>query len=130
MPLHNHLLVNGWTLNPPTDEQVVIDWMRNLVESIDMKVIQGPYASYVTAEGNRGLTAVVMIETSHIAMHVWDEEDPAFVQFDLYTCSTLPVDRVLKNLEDTFGLHNYQSMVLERSKGFKVIDRDNWNVVA
>jgi S-adenosylmethionine/arginine decarboxylase-like enzyme len=95
-----------------------------------MKVIQGPFASYVSKEGNRGLTAIVMIETSHIAMHVWDEEDPAFVQFDLYTCSTLPVDRVLKNLEDTFGLHNYQSMVLERSKGFKVIDRDNWNVVA
>ncbi len=83
MPLHNHLLVNGWTLNPPTDETLVINWMRELVESIDMKVIQGPYASYVTAEGNRGLTAVVMIETSHIAMHVWDETDPGFIQFDL-----------------------------------------------
>jgi S-adenosylmethionine/arginine decarboxylase-like enzyme len=103
--------------------------MKNLVESIDMKIIQGPFASYVTKEGNRGLTAIVMIETSHIAMHVWDEEDPAFVQFDLYTCSTLPVERVLKDLEDTFGLHNYQSMVLERSNGFKVVERENWNMV-
>jgi S-adenosylmethionine/arginine decarboxylase-like enzyme len=129
MALHNHLLVNGYSLIPPTDENKTIEWMKNLVESIDMKVIQGPFASYVNKEGNRGLTAVVMIETSHIAMHVWDEEDPAFVQFDLYTCSTLPVDKVLKNLEDTFGLHNYQSMVLERSKGFKVIEKENWNVV-
>lgn len=129
MALHNHLLVNGYALIPPTDEGKTIDWMKNLVESIDMKIIQGPFASYVTKEGNRGLTAIVMIETSHIAMHVWDEEDPAFVQFDLYTCSTLPVEKVLKDLEDTFGLHNYQSMVLERSQGFKVIERENWNVV-
>ena len=129
MALHNHLLVNGYALIPPTDEDKTINWMKDLVESIDMKIIQGPFASYVTKEGNRGLTAIVMIETSHIAMHVWDEEDPAFVQFDLYTCSTLPVEGVLKNLEDTFGLHNYQSMVLERSSGFKVIGRDNWSVV-
>ena len=129
MALHNHLLVNGYALIPPTDEGKTIDWMKNLVESIDMEIIQGPFASYVTKEGNRGLTAIVMIETSHIAMHVWDEEDPAFVQFDLYTCSTLPVERVLKDLEDTFGLHNYQSMVLERSQGFKVIERENWSMV-
>lgn len=129
MALHNHLLVNGYALIPPTNEGKTIEWMKNLVQSIDMKIIQGPFASYVTKEGNRGLTAIVMIETSHIAMHVWDEEDPAFVQFDLYTCSTLPVEKVLKDLEDTFGLHNYQSMVLERSQGFKVIERENWNVV-
>jgi S-adenosylmethionine/arginine decarboxylase-like enzyme len=129
MALHNHLLVNGYSLIPPTDEGKTIEWMKNLVESIDMKIIQGPFASYVTKEGNRGLTAIVMIETSHIAMHVWDEEDPAFVQFDLYTCSTLPVEKVLKDLEDTFGLHNYQSMVLERSSGFKVIERENWSMV-
>ncbi len=122
MPLHNHLLVNGWTLNPPTDEQVVIDWMRNLVESIDMKVIQGPYASYVTAEGNRGLTAVVMIETSHIAMHIWDEDKPSKVQFDLYTCGELPVKQVLNNLETNLSLFDYTYVVLERTDGFTIED--------
>ena len=129
MALHNHLLVNGYAMLAPTSEEQTIDWMAKLVQDIDMKVIQGPFASYVTKEGNRGLTAVVMIETSHIAMHVWDETDPAFIQFDLYTCSTLPVQKVLKNLEDTYGLHNYQSMVLERSSGFRVIDKDNWSIV-
>lgn len=122
MPLHNHLLVNGWTLNPPTEEKVVIDWMRSLVESIDMKVIQGPYASYVTAEGNRGLTAVVMIETSHIAMHIWDEDKPSKVQFDLYTCGELPVKQVLDNLEANLSLFDYTYVVLERTDGFTIED--------
>jgi S-adenosylmethionine/arginine decarboxylase-like enzyme len=119
--LHNHLLLNGSATRPPKDEALTIEWMRQLVESIDMKVIQGPFASYVTKEGNRGLTAVVMIETSHIALHVWDETDPAFIQFDLYTCSTLPIRKVIDNIVETFGLTNYRYKVLERSEGFKTV---------
>lgn len=121
MALHNHLLLNGSATRPPKDEALTIEWMRELVESIDMKVIQGPFASYVTKEGNRGLTAVVMIETSHIALHVWDETDPAFIQFDLYTCSTLPIKKVIDNLVQVFGLTNYRYKVLERSEGFKIV---------
>ena len=130
MALHNHVLINGYTLLPPTDEEKTKVWMQALVDSIGMKTIQGPFASYVTKEGNRGLTAVVMIETSHIAMHVWDEADPAFMQFDLYTCSTLPVEKVIKNLEDHFGLFNHSVLVLERSEGFKIVAEDKWDTLA
>ncbi len=129
MALHNHVLINGYSLLPPTNEKQTIAWMQQLVDSIGMKTIQGPFASYVTKEGNRGLTAVVMIETSHIAMHVWDETDPAFMQFDLYTCSTLPVEKVIKNLEDHFGLFNYTTLVLERSEGFKIVPEDKWSTL-
>jgi S-adenosylmethionine/arginine decarboxylase-like enzyme len=130
MALHNHVLINGYTLLPPTDEKQTIEWMQQLVDSIGMKTIQGPFASYVTKEGNRGLTAIVMIETSHIAMHVWDETDPAFMQFDLYTCSTLPVENVIKNLEDHFGLFNASVLVLERGDGFNIIPEDKWDTIA
>lgn len=120
MALHNQLLLNGHAKNPIVDEQDAIDWMTDLVEKIGMKIIQGPYSSYVTKEGNRGITCVVMIETSHIALHVWDEEDPSLIQFDLYTCSTLPVEDVIKNVREKFSLVDYQFMVIERSSGFKV----------
>jgi S-adenosylmethionine/arginine decarboxylase-like enzyme len=126
MALHNHLLLNGYTKTPPTDEAATIEWMRQLVEKIDMKVIQGPFASYVTKEGNRGLTCVVMIETSHIALHVWDEESPAFIQFDLYTCSTLPAKIVLDNLSENIGLYDGSYMVLERSSGFNTIEQRDY----
>ena len=116
--LHNQLLLNGYTNTPPKDEKLIIEWMTQLVSDIDMKIIQGPYASYVTKEGNRGLTAVVMIETSHIALHVWDEDEPGRIQFDLYTCSDLPLEKVVKNLEDNLGLINYDYLVIERNEGF------------
>lgn len=120
MALHNQLLVNGKARNPMVGEEETIDWMKSLVEQINMNIIQGPYASYVTKGGNRGVTCVVMIETSHIALHVWDETDPSLIQFDLYTCSTLPVDDVLKNLEETFDLEEYHYMVIERAEQFNL----------
>lgn len=122
MPLHNQLLVNGFTHSALKSEKSAVEWMQSLVDSIDMKTIQGPYASYVEKEGNRGLTCVVMIETSHIALHIWDEPNPAEIQFDLYTCGLLPVDQILGKLEEELGLFNYRYMVLERETGFNVLE--------
>ena len=123
MALHNQLLINGYSDNPPTDEAFIKQWMENLVQEIDMKIIQGPYTAYVTKEGNRGLTAIVMIETSHIALHVWDEDNPGMIQFDLYTCSTLPVNDVIENLKSSLGLKDYSFMVIERENGFEILER-------
>ena len=122
MALHNQLLINGFSDTPPTDEVFIKQWMEDLVKQIDMKIIQGPYTSYVTKEGNRGLTAVVMIETSHIALHVWDEDNPGMIQFDLYTCSTLPVQDVIENLKINLGLKDYSYIVIERASGFNILE--------
>ena len=122
MALHNHLLLNGYMTNPPMDKDAVMSWLEELVAEIGMKVAAGPISSYVTKEGNRGMTVGCLIETSHIAMHVWDETSPSFVQFDLYTCSTLPTEAVIRNLVTNWGLHNYVHMVIERSDGFNIVE--------
>lgn len=122
MALHNHLLLNARVKNPPKDTNVAINWLRDLVWVINMKVIQGPFASYVDVPGNRGLTAAVMIETSHIAFHVWDEDDPALLQFDLYTCSTLPVPTVIKMIDEFMEIESHKYIVYEREHGFNVIE--------
>ena len=124
MPLHNQLLVNGYTVSALKSEAAAVEWMQSLVDSIDMKTIQGPYSSYVTKEGNQGLTCIVMIETSHIALHIWDEPNPAEIQFDLYTCGELPIDKILKKLEEELGLIDYHYMVLERQTGFNILERN------
>ena len=122
MALHNHILLNGYVSNPPQEMELTKAWLSELVSDIDMKTIQGPYASYVDVEGNRGLTATVMIETSHIALHVWDEETPALIQFDLYTCGELPMQKVIDKVNDFMGLQNYWYMVMERRNGFNVVE--------
>ena len=122
MALHNHILINGRVNYPPQDIDQTIQWLRDLVDSIDMKIVQGPFASYVDKQGNRGLTAAVMIETSHIAFHVWDEDTPALLQFDLYTCSTLPVPTVLTMIDEFMEFESYKYVVYERANEFNVIE--------
>ena len=87
MPVHKHLIIRAEVNHPITSEKELRKWLRNLVKKIDMKIIKGPYAAYVSKEGNRGLTGIVMIETSHISIHIWDEESPALVQCDVYSCA-------------------------------------------
>jgi S-adenosylmethionine/arginine decarboxylase-like enzyme len=95
MAIHKHLIIRAEVNNPPMTEKYVKLWLRKLVKKIDMNIIKGPYASYVSKEGNRGVTGVVMIETSHIAIHVWDETTPALVQCDVYSCAEFSSNEVL-----------------------------------
>lgn len=96
---HKHLIVRAELNNPPKCTSAIDLWMASLVEQIGMKILMGPYSVYSKMVGNQGLTAVTIIETSHIALHVWDDCDPALMQMDVYTCSTLDINDVFKALE-------------------------------
>lgn len=96
---HKHLIVRAELNNPPRDTTNIKLWMKHLVDKIGMNILMGPYAVYSDMEGNAGLTAVTIIETSHIALHVWDEVNPALMQLDVYTCSTLDINDVFSAIE-------------------------------
>jgi len=122
MLFHKHLLINAKVENPISSEEEAISFLEKLVNRIDMKIIKGPFASYVDKPGNRGLTAIVMIETSHIAFHIWDEEDPSLLQFDLYTCGKLDLAEVLLALGETFNVINLDYQLFDRENGFVLED--------
>lgn len=96
---HKHLIVRAEVSNPPRYEQTIVDWVKHLIDDIGMKIMLGPYAKYCETEGNRGLTCVTIIETSHVAVHVWDEPSPCLIQVDVYTCGELDKDIVFDALE-------------------------------
>ena len=87
MLVHHHLVVRAELNSPPSDPIYITEWKRKLVDSIGMKILMGPYATYSNMEGNRGLTVATVIETSHIVLHVWDEESPGLMQLDVYSCA-------------------------------------------
>ena len=112
---HKHLIIRAELNNPPKNTTYINDWLTNLVECINMKILMGPYSVYSDMEGNQGLTGVVIIETSHIAIHVWDEVQPALMQMDIYTCSELNIQDVFASIE-----------VFEPTKvEYKFIDREH-----
>ena len=122
MPAHKHLIIRAEVIRPITSEKEIKKWLRNLVKKIDMNIIKGPYASYVSKEGNRGITGIVMIETSHIAMHVWDETSPALVQCDVYSCAEFSSSEVLIEFA-TMEPTKIEHMLLDRAENIRTINR-------
>ncbi len=119
---HKHLIIRAELHNPPKCAEAIQDWMKILVDKIGMKILMGPYAVYSDMVGNRGLTAVTIIETSHIAMHVWDEVEPALMQLDVYTCSTLNIDDVFEALSE-FSPHHVEYKYIDREHDLTLIDK-------
>lgn len=124
-PQHNHLLITARTPFPLTNKRKMKKWLKKLVEDIGMYRIKGPFVHYVDKPGNKGLTAVVMIETSHIALHIWDEPQPAHVQFDVYTCAGLNVDVTLWKIINDLQLTEISWVFFDRAQGFKQVSKGN-----
>ena len=97
--VHKHLIVRAEVKNPPKDETRAKEFLRELIEGINMKILFGPEARYVDVVGNRGLTCFAIIETSHVVMHTWDECAPAMIQLDVYTCGELNTNVVFDFLQ-------------------------------
>ena len=122
--VHKHIIIRAEVLEPITSEKELKKWLRDLVKVIKMKIIKGPYASYVTKEGNRGITGVVMIETSHAAIHVWDEVNPALVQFDVYSCADFLIQDVLFQFKE-MNPSKIEWKFMDRSEGLKVVNTNS-----
>ena len=113
MLVHKHLIVRAECLDPPLDPQYVEQWLKNVVELIGMKVCRGPVSAYVDVTGNEGATGVVIIETSHIAIHVWDRRTPALVQLDVYTCGEFEPQKIFNALQE-FDVQKLEYKYLDR----------------
>ena len=112
---HKHLIVRAEVSNPPKYEQNIIDWTKHLINDIGMKIMMGPYVKYCDMEGNRGFTCVTIIETSHVAIHIWDEQSPKLIQLDVYTCGELDKQIVFDALD------KFDPVKID----FKYLDREN-----
>ncbi len=94
---HKHLLVRAELDNCPDNPDWVHEWLVHLVDVIDMKILAGPLVARVDIPGNIGCTGVVVIETSHIAVHFWEET--GLMQLDVYTCGPFRMEDILGELE-------------------------------
>jgi S-adenosylmethionine decarboxylase len=115
---HKHIIIRAEVSEPITKRNKAIKFLNRIIKAIDMKAMYGPTATYCKMPGNRGVTAFAIIETSHIALHIWDEVNPALVQLDVYSCSDFEPKKVLdilQELKPTKIEHKY----LDREKGFK-----------
>ena len=121
---HKHLLIRAEVTDCPMRDDLgyVLAWMNKLIDRIDMKLMQGPNITYVDQEGNRGITCMALIETSHIVLHIWDEQSPGLFQLDVYSCQSFDINIVLACLKESFKISRIQYKFLDRKSDLIMID--------
>tara|TARA_R110000772_G_scaffold49280_2_gene113431 strand:- start:887 stop:1468 length:582 start_codon:yes stop_codon:yes gene_type:complete len=112
--VHKHLIIRAEAVKPPMEISYLTDWLHNFIDSINMKVLMGPYVTYHDIPGNRGITGAAIIETSHIIMHVWDEVSPALMQFDVYSCGAFDPEEICKKIQKDFDVVKIEYKFLDR----------------
>jgi S-adenosylmethionine/arginine decarboxylase-like enzyme len=118
--IHYHMILRLKVNNPVTGVKECNTVIEELVDAIDMKILSGPHTKYLDVPGNRGITSVTIIETSHISLHVWDEQDPALIQLDIFSCKKFTKEQVLKFLKNRFDITDLEFIFLDRTNGLKV----------
>ena len=62
--VHKHLIIRAEAVKPPTDEEQLTNWLKEFIESINMKIMMGPYVKYCAMEGiaeSQGLQSLKLL---------------------------------------------------------------------
>ena len=86
--------------------------------------MHGPSISYIDQKGNRGTTCMALIETSHIVLHIWDENNPGLFQLDIYSCKDIEVNVVLDFLKSSFKVTKLEYKFLDRENNLTLVEED------
>ena len=147
--LHHHLLIRcelGTRLYK-TDSSRLNEFLDDITRDIHMKKLGATQIFWVDGEhiSQQGITGVNIIETSHIAAHVWNHPEArilhhansrALMQFDIYTCAKLTNESIIAALEHleqfqpthiTITLLNRKwSLTIDRHMTWTLGDSQTW----
>ena len=119
--VHKHLLLKAEVHKPIVNEKRATIFLERLISEINMKTMFGPVARYCNMKGNKGVTAIAIIETSHVVMHLWDEVKPALIQLDVYSCAEINPNKIIDLIKNELQATNIEYKFLDRENNFKEI---------
>ena len=95
--VHKHLIIRAEAVKPPMEIPYLTDWLHNFIDSINMKVLMGPYVTYHDIPGNRGITGAA-----------------ALMQFDVYSCGAFDPEEICKKIQKDFDVVKIEYKFLDR----------------
>ena len=111
---HRHIIVTAFVSNPPLTVEIGENWLHELVDIVDMKILMNASAIYCEDLGNEGVTGVVGLTTSHASFHSWHDCEKPFVQMDLYSCRHFEIEDVLNHMLK-FGAYEIDYVLIDRN---------------
>ena len=117
---HKHLIMTI-RINPEdklNQEEYMLDFLEDLVLELEMKLLPGlpknPFFVTCEKEGNEGITAGAIIDTSHIMLHTWNKDNPIVMQLDIYSCKPFNVQKVLNFIQNSFSVKSWDWKKFDR----------------
>ena len=94
-----HLMVDGYEANPDRlrDAELIRRVLNELPEEMEMTKVLPPFVYSYGPGGEDGVTGVVIIAESHIAIHTFPKK--RFLSVDIFSCKAFDMAKALKKLE-------------------------------
>ncbi len=110
-----HLMVDGYEANPEKlkDAELVRRVLSELPDEMGMTKVLPPF---VYSYGEEGVTGVVIIAESHIAIHTFPKK--RFLSVDIFSCKAFDHAQVLRRLAQTFEIGRFETHLIHRGKEF------------
>jgi len=138
---HHHLLIRAETQTCPKkeDKDKMKSFVEKLIKDIEMAPLSHPETFYVTEPRyNEGLTAIVPIQTSHIAFHFWANPShtilhnvlsKCLLQFDIYTCGKLTKKQIKHILHEltAYQVSHIDVTLLNRKWSLTIDKHSKWD---
>lgn len=117
-----HLIIDGYggVNDLFRDRHKIEEYQKEVTKLCGMKILKGPLsvvAPAVTGKDRGGVSGVVIISESHVAIHTF--ADRSFVMIDVATCKNdIPVDEIISFTEKFFDFEAIEFQVVRRGKRF------------
>lgn len=114
-----HLIMDGLAHNEALlrDTDALSEWLVKTVQGLSMTVMKPPAVVEVAGFGeDAGITAIVIMSESHIAVHTWPERKDCTVNIDVFSCRDFDWLGLLNEIAADWciGERNYSMKVLSR----------------
>ncbi len=115
-----HLVVDGHHASPEKldDEVLLARALSELPSVLSMTVVVPPRVErvYGSSTDDAGLTGVVLVAESHVAIHTFPSR--GFMSVDVFSCREFDVQRAVSYLVEHFDLGRFETHFNNRGKEF------------
>ena len=125
---HYHLILR-LEIDPgmPDTGESLIEFVNELADAIDMKIVYGPKAVHLPYPETEGWSCIAVITSSHISVHTWNKTETPLMQVDIFSCNGFSRKKVEDYINSKFNVNKMSDIFIDRTRAIKVKEKTTWS---
>jgi len=117
---HYHLIMRLELEDMPDSSKDLIEFVEELADTIDMKIVYGPKAIHLPYPETEGWSCIAVITSSHISVHTWNKTDIPLMQLDIFSCNGFSKKKVEDFLKKNYTVNKLDDIFIDRTSALKL----------